>query len=39
MNERRELSRRKLLQIASVAAGAAATRGFGSVENLFAQQS
>ena len=39
MNERRELSRRKLLHIASIAAGAAATRGFGSVANLFAQQS
>src|SRR6202162_6748879 len=39
MNELRELSRRKLLHIASIAAGVAKTRGFVSVEKLFAQQS
>jgi DMSO/TMAO reductase YedYZ molybdopterin-dependent catalytic subunit len=34
-----EVSRRKLLRTAAMAAGAVATRGFGSVKKLFAQQS
>jgi DMSO/TMAO reductase YedYZ molybdopterin-dependent catalytic subunit len=35
----RDVSRRKLLRTAAIAAGAMATRGFGSVKRLFAQQS
>jgi DMSO/TMAO reductase YedYZ molybdopterin-dependent catalytic subunit len=34
----REVSRRKLLRAAAMAAGAVTTRGFGSVNKLFAQQ-
>jgi len=39
MNEHRELSRRKVLRTASLAAGIAAAGGFGAVANLLAQQS
>src|ERR1700693_2770897 len=39
MAEYHELSRRKLLRTATIAAGAAAAHGFGPVTNLFAQQS
>src|SRR6202050_5908090 len=39
MNDHRCLSRRKLLRTATIAAGVAATGGFGAVTNLLAQQS
>ena len=39
MHDFRKVSRRKLLRTAAIAAGAVATRGFGSVKKLFAQQS
>jgi DMSO/TMAO reductase YedYZ molybdopterin-dependent catalytic subunit len=39
MHDFPEVSRRKLLRTAAIAAGAVATRGFGSLKKLFAQQS
>ncbi len=39
MNEHSELSRRKLLRSAAIAAGAVASGGFGAFTNLFGQQS
>ena len=39
MNENFELTRRKLLHTAAIAAGAVAGRGLGVVTSLFAQQS